>query len=759
MKERLIHWTVHRPWQSITLAIVLTLVLASGIRFIHIDDDMMKMLPENIPSRGVWNDIENQFGATEGVYVSIGREGQSIFTPESMALIWDLTRAYEDLAIVDQVRSIASMSKIENVDGFLEVDDLMPARDLTTGEIAGIKAYLDRNPVVARMMMARTGDFANVMILALPGTSDEKLVTAIGQVQETWAYGYDHHIGGLPYIRGFIAKFVRADVIGLMRIGLVLLVVVLLASLRSIPGLLMVLGIIILPVIAMMGFFGWVYHLTQSERFNFTILNSNMPIILLTIATADGVHIMTRFFREMRNRSDVKASVTATMDVLMLPVFLTSITTMAGFITLVTAPISAMMGYGLAVSFGIAWAWYLSVTLLPSVMVLTKWDPSAKALTSAGRFERGIHHMGQVILRRPRLVLGTGVLVVLLSLVGITMLRVEVNIVKFFKPSSALRQSMEFLDSHFYGATNLALRVTGDIKDPAILRAMEDLQAELEQDEAIGTTFSLADIIAQLHRVVMDDSVKYEVIPETRAKVANLLTLYSMSGDPDDFNALVDYDYQTALINATMKVVSTAKMVEIVDHMDEYLASNTPPDMDVQISGFPVFITDFTQLIIFSSLRSLALSLVFVVIISWIFFKSLRWGLLAVVPLGSAIILNFGLMGWTGIELSHVTAMLTAIIIGVGVDFAVHFIAQYRHFMAQGLPQEEITQAAIDDVGYPILLNVTAVSVGFSALLASEFVPMGYMGGLVIISMISCAIGTLTIMAVMIHLMRSKVTA
>ncbi|MCH7860035.1 MAG: MMPL family transporter, partial [Candidatus Marinimicrobia bacterium] len=434
MKERLIHWTVHRPWQSITLAIVLTLVLASGIRFIHIEDDMMKMLPENIPSRIVWNDIEKQFGATEGVYVSIGREGQSIFTPESMALIWDLTRAYEDLAIVDQVRSIASMSKIENVDGFLEVDDLMPARDLTTGEIAGIKAYLDRNPVVARMMVARTGDFANVMILALPGTSDEKLVTAIGQVQEAWAYGYDHHIGGLPYIRGLIAKFVRADVIGLMRIGLVLLVVVLLASLRSIPGLLMVLGIIILPVIAMMGFFGWVYHLTQSERFNFTILNSNMPIILLTIATADGVHIMTRFFREMRNRSDVKASVTATMDVLMLPVFLTSITTMAGFITLVTAPISSMMGYGLAVSFGIAWAWYLSVTLLPSVMALTKWDPSAKALTRAGRFERGIHHMGQVILRRPRLVLGTGIMVVLLSLVGITMLRVEVNIVKFFKP-------------------------------------------------------------------------------------------------------------------------------------------------------------------------------------------------------------------------------------------------------------------------------------------------------------------------------------
>ncbi len=759
MKRQFIHWTIHHPWQSIALALVLTLLLASGVRFIHIEDDLMKMLPEDIPSRIVWNDIEEQFGSTEGVFISIGREGQSIYTPESMARIWDLTRAYEDLALVDEVRSIASMSKIESVDGFMEVDDLVPARDLTIEEIAGIKAYLDRNPVVARMMVARTGDFANVMILALPGTPDEELVLAIQQVQEEMAADRDAHIGGLPYIRGLIAKFVRADVIGLMRIGLVLLVVVLMASLRSIPGLVMVLVVIILSVISMMGFFGWIYHLTQDDRFNFTLLNSNMPIILLTIATADGVHIMTRFFREMRNRGDVRASVTATMDVLMLPVFLTSITTMAGFITLVTAPISSMMGYGLAVSFGIAWAWYLSVTLLPSLMALIKWDPSAKALTRAGRFERGIHRLGQTILLRPRLVLGAGALVVIFSLIGITMLRVEVNIVKFFKPASALRQSMEFLDSHFYGATNLALRVRGDIKDPGILRTMEDLQTQLEQEGAIGTTFSLADIIAQLHRVVMDDSVEYEVIPETRAKVANLLTLYGMSGDPDDFNALVDYDYQTALINATMKVVSTAEMVEIVDHMEDYLAAGTLPDMDVQISGFPVFITEFTRLIIFSSLRSLALSLVFVVIISWIFFKSLRWGLLAVVPLGSATILNFGLMGWTGIELSHVTALLTSIIIGVGVDFAVHFIAQYRYFMAQGLPREKVTQAAIDDVGYPILLNVTAVSVGFSALLASEFVPMNYMGGLVIISMISCAFGTLTILAAIVHLMRGKVTA
>ncbi|UCH11160.1 MAG: MMPL family transporter, partial [Fidelibacterota bacterium] len=131
----------------------------------------------------------------------------------------------------------------------------------------------------------------------------------------------------------------------------------------------------------------------------------------------------------------------------------------------------------------------------------------------------------------------------------------------------------------------------------------------------------------------------------------------------------------------------------------------------------------------------------------------------AVIPLSSAILLNFGLMGWLGIELSHVTALLSAIIIGVGVDFAVHFIAQYKHFLQQGVPRDQVGQTAIDDVGYPILLNVAAVSIGFTALLFSNFVPMIFAGGLIIISMVSCALGTLTMLATIVHLLRHKVAA
>ena len=756
MKQKFIRWTIERPHQSITLAVLLSLIIASGIRFIHIEDDMMKMLPEDIPSRLLWNEIEDQFGSTEPIFISVGRPGESIFTPQLLAQIWDLSTAFEDLPQVDEVRSLARMNKIFNEGGFMEVGDLMAARDLSADEIAEMKRYLDDNQDLSRMMVSRHGDYASLMVLPVPGTSDEEMADALNTVQSDIGDGYEYHIGGLPYARGIVGEAVRNDVIRLMRFGLALLAIILLLNLRSVPALFMTITVIVLSVVTMVGFFGWLFSLTQSDRFNFTVLNTNMPIILLTIATADAVHIITRFFREMRARQDVKASVLATMDVLMLPVFLTSITTMAGFISLLTSPLGPMMGYGLTVSFGIAWAWFLSVTLLPSIMTRYKWKLTGRALRSAGVFERAIHRIGKSILRRPRMVLGSGLVILLVSVVGIFMVKVEVNIIKFFKPGSEIRASMDFLDREMYGSSNLAFRVRGDIKSPEILTGMENIQTQLEKENAIGNTISLATIIAKMHRIVMDDSVEYEVIPETRAKVANLLTLYSMSGDPDDFSSLVDYDYETALITANMKTISTAEMVELVQRLETRLGEDKPEQMETELSGFPVFLRDFTDLLVGSSLRSLALSLVFVIIISWIFFRSFAWGLLAVIPLASAIVLNFGLMGWIGIELSHVTALLTSIIIGVGVDFAVHFIAQYRHFQSHGMAIDEISQAAIDDVGYPILLNVAAVSVGFSALLASFFVPMNFMGGLVIISMVSAAVGTLTILATVIHLFRRK---
>ena len=147
-------------------------------------------------------------------------------------------------------------------------------------------------------------------------------------------------------------------------------------------------------------------------------------------------------------------------------------------------------------------------------------------------------------------------------------------------------------------------------------------------------------------------------------------------------------------------------------------------------------------------------SLIIIGIISSIFFKRILWGVLAVIPLTSAILINFWFMGYFGIELSHVTAILSSIIIGVGVDFAVHYIAQFRR-LSRTIQKNELSREVVDDVGYPIILDA-ASNMGFGALLFSAFVPIQYIGGLMVFAMVSTSLGTLTVLSALAELLKNR---
>ena len=222
--------------------------------------------------------------------------------------------------------------------------------------------------------------------------------------------------------------------------------------------------------------------------------------------------------------------------------------------------------------------------------------------------------------------------------------------------------------------------------------------------------------------------------------------MYSMSGDPEDFEALVDYEYETGLITAMMQSISTKDIVVMANQIEYYIESMENKSFTTETSGMMMFLKDFTHLVVQSSINSILLSIVIIFIIAWIFFRHWKFGFLSVIPLTSAVILNFGLMGWFGIDLSHFTALLTSIIIGVGVDFAVHYISEFIHYSKNGMSTTEVSRHVVDDVGYPILLDVFS-NMGFGALLASTLIPLVHMGGLMVFAMISTSLGTLTLLA------------
>ena len=509
-----------------------------------------------------------------------------------------------------------------------------------------------------------------------------------------------------------------------------------------------------LSLFAMIGAMGWIYQLTGSDRFLFTLANTSMPIILLTIANSDGVHVISKFFRELRAKHEVRLALGTTMDSLLVPILLTSVTTIAAFATMTLSPIEPLFGYGIIIGIGIAWAWFLSSLMLPAVISLKKWNLESKAITELSIFEKVINKLGKIVLTHPKYVFSAGATIVLIGLFGISKVVVDVNMSKFFKPGTEIRDTMDFMDDKMAGTVDIRVRVEGDMKNPQTLSSMRALQKKMEENEKVTTSFSIANVVEQMHRTVMDDNSDYETIPDNREKVNNLFTVYSMSGDLDDFSSIVDYDYKTGLITAFSKVMSTDEIFVFVEKMNGHVKTMMDRDLIVDFTGMIVVLRDLVIMIVRSSAVSIIFSLIVIGILASIFFKRILWGMLAVIPLTSAVIINFGFMGYFGIELSHITAILSSIIIGVGVDFAVHYIAQFRR-LSRTIDANKLSREVIDDVGYPIILDAGS-NMGFGALLFSTFVPIQYIGGLTVFAMVSTSIGTLTVLSALAELLKQR---
>jgi len=754
IKIRFIELVLSNPKKSLLLPVLLTIIIGLGINFLIIDDDMMAMLPEKLESKISWDAVQNEFGSTEVIFIAFGNKNKTIYRQETFSLLWKLTKALEDLEQVERVSSIATLTRIDSQDGFMEINNLQPDQVLSTLQINQIKDYLEKNPSLKKRAISQNNEYFNIMVQPykdIPHDVMREVVVAVGD--SILSDDYETHYGGTAYITGSIPSMIRNDITILLKIGLLIMAIVLMINLRNMFAVAMVFAIIIQSLVVMAGFMGWMIFFTGSERFYFTIINSSMPIILLTIANSDGVHFVAKFFKEMRNKKDVKKSLEATMDALLVPIFLTSLTTITAFSSLSFAPIKQLMGYGICISVGIAYAFILSSTFLPAVILIKKWNMKSKAVTQAGVFERLTVYFGKKVTSNPRLILGSGVLVVVVGIFGLMYLKVDVNIASFFRQGTDFRNSIDFIDQEMTGTMDVRVRLEGSMKNPSTLNEMIAIQNLLENNKNVTISYSIADVVKTMHRVVMDDDPDFESIPQKQDKVNNLFSMYSMSGDPEDFSSMIDSEYGVGLVTALSRVMSTDEIISIVGKIEEHVASLKSIERG-SVTGMAVVIRDLIYLVVESSVISIVMSIILIGLITSIFFKRILWGVMAVVPLFVAVVINFGFMGIFGIHLSHVTALLASVIIGVGVDFAIHYISQYIR-LSEVSDKDNLTTNVIEDVGYPIILD-SASNMSFGALLFSTFIPVQFMGGLMVFAMISTSIGTLTFLAAAAEILKNN---
>jgi predicted RND superfamily exporter protein len=277
----------------------------------------------------------------------------------------------------------------------------------------------------------------------------------------------------------------------------------------------------------------------------------------------------------------------------------------------------------------------------------------------------------------------------------------------------------------------------------------------MEAHPNVDITTSIAMVVREMNEVMNEGDPAFNKIPGTREAIAQYFLLYSMSGDPDDFDKLVDFPYQHAQVTARIDDTSTTISRNVVDYAQQYL--NDHPDSPFTIvGGFADLLSELVRQVVRGQILSLLLSMVLVALLVALLFRSLMAGLLAATPLALAMALLFGLMGYLGIELNIPTAMLSSIMIGVGVDYTIHFLWRYRQERRAGLNPAAAVTTTLVTSGRGIVFNALSVVIGFSVLMISAFFPIRFFGILVVVSISACLIGALVVLPAIALIFRPR---
>lgn len=780
IKQYFIKQSIYNSLRTLIVSIVLTLFIFWGIKTFRLDDDLVKTFPQNLPSKIIWDSIIDEFGQTEFIFVSFGKLNENIlddkFAIKQNQLFTDAV--LENISGVDKVISLSTYNKFDGDSDYLDIGLLQADNFLTEFEndevidtiLNDIKVYFDKNPDQKQRLVSTNNDYLNIAIRPIDESNGyTDIVEDVKKLAEQYLSDYEIHFAGQPYLAGETPALIKKDVSTLMSIGIVIMFIILFLNFRSIYAVFSILLTIICSFLAMLGFMGWMRYLTGSAFFDFTMMNTSMPIILLTIANSDGVHIVSKFFKEFRRSKNQDIAITTTMDSLTQPIFLTSITTSAAFLTLLSSPLDYMIGYSFGIAFGVMWALFLSCTMLPSLISLKKWSLKSNAISNESIIEKLTNKIGEFVHQQPKKVLFGSLLIVCISAIGIWLINVEVNVIKFYKKGNPIRESTIFIDDNFTGTMNLSIKMETNItNDEGIPNydnyvKLYNLQQFLESNDQISMTFSFADVLGQSYKAYTNSDSEFIPNADELEGTYTMLSISEKSDIEDDLISLLGenydedfYNIDKLLVTAMIKTISTEEIQKLISQTEDYIEINFNKDnSNLYISGLSVFIKDFVNIIVQSSMTSIFLSLILILFITGLFFKSLKWGMLSIIPLASAVILNFGLMGIFGIDLNHMTALLSSVIIGVGVDFSIHYISDYRRNLINEVPFEKINLMTSQDVGYPVLLDV-ASNMGFIALFFSILIPLNHMGGLMVFAMISTSFGTLTILASLIQILKVK---
>ncbi len=739
MEDKIIRYR----WPIIIGFILITVFFAGQLPDAKIQPDLETYIPDTVPARLNTAALEEIFGGSDMVMVLL--ETEDVLNPATLKRVGKLSRQFKRIKGVNQVLSLFDSKDIRGEDGVMIVDPAVKSIPKTPEERELLREKLHSNELVYEMVVSKDFDMTAIIISIDDDLSDFIILEDINRTLAEIPGDEKVRIGGIPQTRASITNDIARDFIILMPLSLTLMLLILFLTFRQLRGVLLPFSAVIMSIIFSMGFqvmVGW----------ELTILSILLPMMMIAIANNYGIHLIARY-QELNDPRDIETReglVKSIVNNLKMPVLLTGLTTIAGILGLLSHVLIPARQLGVMAAIGIGYALVLSLFFIPALLSLLKRP------REAGKFgsESGLFTVGNMVARHPRRIIGIVIVLAVILVVGIGFLKVDSNIINFFPKTHPTHVASDIINNKFGGSEHLSVMVEGDIKEPDVLRQMEEFSLELEQMTDVGDVTSLATVIKAMSRALNDPGEPgYDCIPATRAAVSQYLELYNISGDPDDFEKIVDFNYEHAQIMIRI-LNSDASAIQAVVAKVEELAEGYPA---IKYAGGQSMITaELIDIVVHGQMLSLLMAIIVIAVMVMLMFRSPTAGFLAAVPLLVAIILLFGLMGYLGIRLDIVTAILSSIMIGVGVDYTIHFLWRYQQERRNGLGYEQAVVHTISTTGRGISFNALSVMIGFGALILSIFPPLKFFGFLVVVSIFSCAVGAVVLIPALCVVLKPK---
>lgn len=472
-----------------------------------------------------------------------------------------------------------------------------------------------------------------------------------------------------------------------------------------------------------------------------------LPVMLIAIANDYGIHLIAKYqeYNVAGNTLTNKDLGRKIFTSLSRPVVLTGLTTTAGMLCLLGHIFVPARELSILAALGIMYALAASLLFIPAVIsFLPKAKPVlGKKGANTPFIDRMLALLGPQVTKRPRMIILLAVCSALLLSIGISSVIIDTDPNGYYSDDHHIVQTSNLINHNLGGAQSIAMVFEGDIKDPDVMYSIDRIEKQINGIPEVGITTSIARVVRQMSRALNEKGEEgYDQIPDSRNAIAQYFELYSMSGDPEDFEKMVDFPYENALLTARLETSSTTILNKVIAQIKDMVRDN---EYVKTIGGFGLILSEMAHEVIKGQFISLGLAIFVVGILLMILFRSVMAGVISAIPLGLSITVLFGLMGVFGIELNIATALLSSIMIGVGVDYTIHFLWRFRQERQDGQPPEKAAVTTLTTTGRGIVFNALSVIIGFSVLMISGFMPVRFFSFLVVVSIFSCLVGALVL--------------